>query len=513
MKRDTPIPHLRWWICGLLFFATTINYLDRQTMSQLRTTIEKDLFWTEADYGWINFSFQLAYAMFFTLAGRIIDRVGVRIALAAALVVWSLMAGVHAIMTTVLGFCIARFLLGAAESFNFPAAIKTVAQWHPQNERALSTGIFNSGSNIGIVLAAGVGWIVANTTLPHAWRIAFIVICLIGLLWLIAWLKLYNDPEKHPRLSRAELDFIKAGQARTEERLRLHWTTLLRYRQVWAFLIGKFMTDPVWWFYLYWLPSYLERQRGLSLSKSAAFIIIPYLAADVGSITGGWLSGFFINRGWRVGPARYMAMLLCAVCMPGAIIAVSTGNFWLAIILISLAASGHQGWSANLFTTATDLFPSKIAGSVVGLGGMTGAVGGMLMTLLVGLTLQWLEGKPNQYVPVFIWAGLMHPVCLVIFRVIAGPDLKTVDIDRPLDVTRPSRPLLMFGGVITLLGTCSALWLGMNWGYVLNATRRPGGGGITAAAGGMTAALIFVLIGMVVIYAGLGKKNARSTRI
>ncbi|MCX6905377.1 MAG: MFS transporter, partial [Verrucomicrobia bacterium] len=312
------------------------------------------------------------------------------------------------------------------------------------------------------------------------------------------WLALFRNPQDHPWLSAPERAHIEAGQPPVEQTARLPWVALLRQRQVWPFLLAKFMTDPVWWFYLYWLPSYLEKERGLTALSSASMLIIPYVAADFGSVLGGWLSGHLIKRGWRVGPARYAAMLLCALSMPGAIVAVTTSHFWLALGLISLATAAHQGWSANLFTTATDLFPAGVSGSVVGLGGMCGAIGGMLMTLLVGGTLQWLD----SYAPIFIWAGVMHPLGLVLFRWLAGRDLKPAMVDKSPDLASPCVPLLAGGGAAIAVGGILALLLLLNWNYFVSATKS-----MNAPAGGVTAAAMIAAIGVMLVYAGLGRRT------
>ncbi len=491
------IPGLRWWICGLLFFATTLNYLDRQSLSVLKEEfLTKDLHWRESDYSWILFSFQTAYALFQPFVGRLIDSIGVRASFAIAVVLWSLMAGAHAMVRSTIGFCVVRFFLGMAESANFPASIKSVAQWYPQKERALATGIFNSGSNVGIMLAPFTVWLAAT----FGWRAAFIAIGAIGFVWLFFWLKYYYSPEAHDRLSPKEAGYIRAELPVEVETVKIPWTVLLRQKEVWPFLIAKFLTDPVWWFYLYWLPPYLSRERGLSALNSAAMLIIPYLAADFGSIFGGWLSGHLMTRGWRVGPARYLAMLIFAICMPGAIVAALTSNFWLAMTLISMATASHQGWSANIYTTATDLFPSRVAASVVGLGQTCGAIGGMLMTLLVGASLEWTR---HNYVPVFVWAGLMHPLSLILYRMMAGKDLMQAKMDKALDLSRTHGGLLLGGSLSALFGIAMTAVIWLNWDYCVRASD------VKSAAGGLTAMILVALLGIVLFNAGLAKKNRK----
>src|ERR1700712_4168216 len=324
--RET-ITKYRWVICGLLFAATTINYVDRNSLGVLKVILEKELNWSEADYGWIQFAFTAAYAAFPTILGRLIDRFGVKISLAAALIMWSTMSVMLGVVHTVVGFMTVRFLLGVAEAANFPASIKAIAMWFPQKERALATGLFNSGTNLGVMISFGTVWL-AET---FGWQWAFVTIGLMGFVWLIFWKWGFDRPEKSARVSAGELEYIRKGQGKQEESMRLPWTTLLRFKQIWPFLIAKFLTDPVWWFYLYWLPSYLSKERGRDPLKSALLIGVIYTGASIGSIVGGWFSGFLIGRGWRVGAARYGAMLLPAILMPLSIVAYNTTSFALCV--------------------------------------------------------------------------------------------------------------------------------------------------------------------------------------
>ncbi len=492
------IPGLRWWICGLLFLATTINSVDRNALSVLKTTLERQLSWSEADYGWITFAFTMSYALFPSFAGRIVDAVGVKAGFAGGLILWSLMAAAHALVTSVFGFATARFFLGAAESINFPAAIKAVAQWFPQKERALATGLFNSGTNVGVM----VSFLTVMLATSYGWRWAFIMIGAIGLVWLIFWGSGFNAPERHSRLSPVELDYIRADQPKAVESIKVHWTALLRYGNIWPFLLSKFMTDPVWWFYLYWLPSYLEKERGRNPLKSALLLAVIYTGASIGSIVGGWFSGFLIGRGWRVASARYLAMLITAVCMPGSIIAYYTQNFELCIALISLATACHQGWSANIFTSATDIFPSKVAGSVVGLGTTAGAIGGMFMTLLAGMSIQWLGTQKA----VFIWAGLMHPLCLILYRLWIGRDFKTVDVDKPVDMSQRHKGLLVGGTVLVLFGVALVMVISANWETCVAAAKLNG------AMQAVTAATGVGIIGLALLFAGKSRRRAAAVR-
>jgi ACS family hexuronate transporter-like MFS transporter len=493
------IPHLRWYICGLLFLAATINYLDRQTLSVLKNDLSRELNWSEAAYGWINFAFQLAYAVMQGLSGRLVDWLGVRLCFAVAVVVWSLAAMGHAMARGVVGFAIARLMLGLGEGANFPASIKAVAEWFPKKERALATGIFNSGTNVGVMIAPIAVW------LAHAihWQAAFLFTGVVGFGWLVLWLKFYRSPQEHPRLDPEELKFIEsdAAPAATEEQaMRIPWIYLLRYRQAWAFFIGKFLTDPVWWFYLYWLPSYLSKERGFSAMASASVLIIPYLAADGGSVFGGLLSSLWIKRGWSVANARLTAMLITAMCMPAAIWAVLTDKGWLSLALISLATAAHQGWSANLFTTSSDLFPKRIVASVVGLGSACGAIGGMLMTLIAGGILQWF----GTYVPLFVAAGLMHPLAFIIFIALAGRAFVPANIEDGVK-PGPSPVLIGAGAIVLLLGSIGVYVVLSNWSAIVIAAKNS----TATAAGGLVAAAGIGLIGALLIYAGLGRKESQ----
>ncbi|HEV8132967.1 MAG TPA: MFS transporter [Acidobacteriota bacterium] len=492
--QQSKIRHLRWYICTLLFFAATINYLDRQTVGVLKPLLQEQLGWTESGYGWIQFSFQTAYAIMQAVSGRLLDFVGVRGGFIAAVIIWSLAAMAHALARGPVGFAVARFALGVGEAANFPASIKSVAEWFPKKERALATGIFNSGTNVGVMLSPLIAWL---ATVWH-WQAAFIITGAIGFLWLLLWSWLYESPEKHARLSEQEKALILSDKEPPTTALKVPWVELLRYRQAWAFFMGKMMTDPVWWFYLYWLPSYLHDKRGLSALSGAKMLIIPYVAADVGSVFGGWLSGFLIKRGWRVGPARLLAMLVFAVCMPGAIWAVLTQSFWLALSLISLATACHQAWSANLFTLSSDMFPKSVVGSVVGLGGMCGAIGGMFMTLVAGGVLQWF----GSYVPLFFIAGLMHPMALIVIISFTGKEVRQAEVE--VGLKSGTSPVLIISGLLVAVaggGLATAVWV--YWSYIVQAAHS-----VSTAAGGLVASIGVALLGLTLIYAGLGRKRA-----
>jgi MFS transporter, ACS family, hexuronate transporter len=486
--------HYRWYICGLLFLCTTINYIDRNSLSVLKTTLQNALHWTDVDYGWVTFAFTAAYAAFPSIIGNFIDRFGVKASLSAALVLWSTMAAAHGLVRTVIGFALVRFFLGMAEAANFPASIKAVAMWFPQKERALATGLFNSGTNMGVMVSFGTVWLAATC----GWQWAFIAIGAIGFLWLIFWQTGFDVPEQSKKVSPAELAHIQADQPQGQEKLKVHWTALLRYPQIWPYLISKLLTDPVWWFYLYWLPSYFEKERGQNPLKSAGLLVIIYTGASVGSIAGGWLSGFLMGRGWRVGSARLTTMLIPAAFMPGAILAYYTHSFVLCVAFVTLATACHQAWSANLFTCATDLFPARVSGSVIGLGAMTGGFGGMFMTLVAAMVIQWTG---NQQM-IFIWAGLMHPLSWLLCRLWLGHQFKPANVDKLPDLTRAYRPLLIAGALTALIGLAAAALILVNWSVCVAAVKVPG------AAQAATAAAGVVLIGLAVFYAGRSRKFA-----
>lgn len=393
------IGRVRWTICALLFFATTINYIDRTVLGILAPDLQKSLHFGDQSYGNIVAAFQAAYAIGLITFGGIMDRVGTKRGLAGAIVFWSLASMGHALAHSATGFGVARFALGLGESGNFPAAVKTVALWFPKQERALATGIFNAGSNVGAVVGPlVVPWIAIN----YGWRWAFLATGALGLIWLFFWLTNYHSPEDHPRLSAAERAYIGAAPPLEPQ---LPWVSLLGKRQTWAFALGKFLTDPVWWFYLSWLPKYLNKEHGLTLNKIGPPLIVIYLLADIGSVGGGWLSSFLIQRGLSVNQARKTAMMLCALLVTPIIFVSSVSSLWGAVGLIGVAAAAHQGWSANLYTLVSDTFPRRAVGSVIGIGGMVGAIGGMFVAVAVGVLLQKTHGN---YVPLFIIAGLAY---------------------------------------------------------------------------------------------------------
>jgi ACS family hexuronate transporter-like MFS transporter len=406
------IGRYRWVICALLFFATTINYIDRQVLGILATDegFKQTIGWNEAEYGFVNTAFQGAYALGLLLVGRMMDRFGTRKGFSVAITFWSIAAMGHALARSAFGFGVARFFLGLGEAGNFPAAIKTVAEWFPKKERALATGIFNSGSNVGAIVAPlAVPYIAIN----YGWQLAFILTGLIGFAWLVFWLMVYRRPEEHPKLSPAELAHIQSDPA--EPTTKIPWSRLLPHRQTWAFAIGKFLTDPIWWVYLFWLPKFLNSKFHLNILELGAPLVVIYVIADIGSIGGGWLSSSLIKRGWSVNAGRKLAMLICAVAVIPIVYATITDSLWTSVLLIGLAAAAHQGWSANIFTLVSDMFPRRAVGSVVGIGGMAGSIGGMLIASTVGLILQYT----GSYFSIFVIAGSAYIVALTFIHLLA----------------------------------------------------------------------------------------------
>jgi ACS family hexuronate transporter-like MFS transporter len=397
-------------ICALLFFATTINYIDRQVLGILAPTLQREIGWNEADYGAIVSWFTFAYALGYLGAGRLMDRIGTRLGFSLSVIVWSISAMGHALARSVAGFSFARFALGIGESGNFPGSIKTVAEWFPAKERALATGIFNAGSNIGAVITP---LVVPAIALKWGWQAAFIATGLLGFIWLAFWIPIYRRPAEHPRCSKEELAYIQADSV--DSGATVGWGRVLRRRETWAFAIGKFMTDPIWWFYLYWLPKFLDTRYDIKLAQVAAPLIVIYLMADVGSVGGGWLSGFFIKRGWSVNAARKTTMLIAALLIVPTAFAPAMTGLWASVLIVGLAAAAHQWWSANIFTLSSDMFPREAVGTVVGIGGFAGAMGGVLFQRVTGAVLQ---SNGNNYVPIFITCGLAYVSALLIIHLL-----------------------------------------------------------------------------------------------
>jgi MFS transporter, ACS family, hexuronate transporter len=383
----------RWLICSLLFFATTVNYMDRQILSLLKPILDSQLKWTNAEFGWVNAAFQLAYGVGLFGFGTLIDKIGTKIGYAASIAAWSLAAMSHALVGSVSGFIAARVALGLGEGGNFPSAIKAVALWFPPRERAYATALFNSGSNVGAIIApAIVPWLAFS----FGWRSAFIAAGIAGLIWLAFWIPWYDVPERIAKLRPDELAYIRSqdGAAAPADEGRVPWRTILRHRQAWAFIVAKFLTDPVWWFFLIWLPDYFKETRGLSIKNSWVHLVTIYAIVTVLSIFGGWLPGVLTKRGLSVTRARKMALFTFA-CTVLPIFAVTHVGNWAAVVLIGIAGASHQAWSANLFTSASDMFPKRAVASVVGIGSMAGSLGGILFPVFSGKLLDRFAAAGN----------------------------------------------------------------------------------------------------------------------
>lgn len=410
----------RWVICGFLFAATVIAYVDRGVIAYLEKFLEGIIpGLNSVKYGYILAAFQAAYAIGMVVAGGLTDKLGTRKSFAIAIGLWSVAAMLPGAAFSVITFAIAMFLLGLGEAANFPACIKTVAEWFPKRERALATGIFNSGANIGNI---AVPLVVPALVALVSWRGAFVVTGAAGIVWLIAWLIYYRRPEQHRSVSRAELELILSDPVEQFE--AVPWSRVLPCKEAWAFAIGKFLTDPIWWFYLFWLPRYLQSTFGLSLSSNRLPLVIVYSVSTVGSIGGGWISSTLLNAGKSPNVSRKTAMLICALCVMPVFAAPYIRNLWLVVALVGLATAAHQGWSANLFTLPSDMFPKAAVGSVIGIGGMSGAIGGVLLQLATG----YIVKITNSYVPLFVLACVAYPLALVIIHGIT-PKLAPAQLD------------------------------------------------------------------------------------
>jgi ACS family hexuronate transporter-like MFS transporter len=434
---QSKIGKYRWTICSLVFYATTINYLDRQVISLLKPTLEKEFNWTESDYSNIVVAFQFAYAVGMVGAGRIIDKIGTKLGYAITLTLWSIASVLHAFATGTLSFAFFRALLGVSEAGNFPAAFKTIAEWFPKKERAFAGGIFNSGTNVGAILAP---LLVPYIAINYSWKIAFIATGAIGFIWLIFWFIWYEVPAKQKRLSKAEFDYIHSDiespspHAGEEKKPATSWGKLLSYKQTWAFIAGKFLTDGIWWFFLFWLPAFLASQYnlvGMQVSLPIAFV---YTLAGVASIFGGWLPMWFVkDKGWNIIRARKTSMLIYAFFPLLVMVSQAAGSFgmWYAVIIIGIAASAHQAWSANLFTTVSDMFPKSTVASVVGIGGMAGALGGMAVATVAGLLFDYYKGLGHietGYYILFLYCGLGYLLAwFIMFRILV-PKMTPVEL-------------------------------------------------------------------------------------
>jgi ACS family hexuronate transporter-like MFS transporter len=408
----------RWVICALLFLGVTKNYMDRQVLGVLKIPLQHQFGWDDIDYGNIVSAFQAAYAAGMIAVGLVVDRLGTKIGYAAVMVFWSVASMAHAAAGSLGGFIAARAALGFGEAGVFPASIKSVAEWFPQKERALATGIFNAGTSVGAMITpAIVSWIADH----WGWRWAFVVTGAVGFAWLVLWFRLYGKPEEHPKCTPGELALIQGDAIPAPA--RIPWAKLLPHRETWVVASAKFLTDPVWWFYLFWIPDYLQRVHGVRLGGIGLPIFVIYLISDVGSVGGGWLSSTMIRRGISANVARKTALFCSALCVLPIATVYRVHDLWSATVLIGLAAAGHQGFSANLYTLGSDLFPSRAVGSVIGLGGMAGAIGGMLIAQVVGHVLQWTG---SYAIPFFI-AASAYLVALASIHLLS-PKLKPAEL-------------------------------------------------------------------------------------
>ncbi|MFC4164174.1 MFS transporter [Epilithonimonas zeae] len=401
--------NIRWFMLSMVFLATTINYLDRQVMGLLKPVLEKEFSWDEKDYSYIVMAFTTTYAIGYLAMGRFIDRVGTKIGYAVSLIVWSLASIGHGFVKSTVGFLIARSTLGISEAGNFPAAIKSVAEWFPKKERALATGIFNSGATVGAILAP----LLVPFILGHyGWRQTFVWIGALGLLWIVLWWRFYNIPEKTKNLSQEELQYIKSDQAgQTEVPSKVPLSELLKYKVTWAFAIGKILTDPIWYFFMFWLPAYFSDVFKMDLTKPSIPLIIIYSGTTIGSIGGGYLSSLLIKKGWAIGRARSFTMLLFALMVVPVMFSKYVDNMWMITIIIALATAAHQGWGANLMTTVGDKLPNNYVSSVIGFGGMLGSAAGILFPLFIGIVLDTFKKAGNingGYNIIFFIAGVSY---------------------------------------------------------------------------------------------------------
>jgi len=416
----TKIGNYRWVICGLLFFATTINYVDRQILGYLKPTLEVEFNWTETDYANIVMVFAGCYALGYIVFGNFIDRIGSKLGYTISITVWSIAAVAHAFVKSTFGFGAVRAILGLGEGGNFPAAVKATAEWFPKKERALATGIFNSGTSIGAVIAPIlIPWLLGS----YGWQTAFLITGAIGFLWLVFWFLFYEIPSRQKRLGQAENEFIHSDNEAitTGKEKPIKWITLLRLKQTWIFIVGKFLTDPIWWFYLFWLPSYFATTFALDLKKPSLQLVVIYTATTFGSIGGGYLSSWLIKKGWAPFRARKTALLIAAFVVLPIIFAQFATNVWTAVAIISISTAAHQAWSSNIFTSVSDLFPKRAVSSVVGIGGMVGSLGSTFFPLLVGALLDFYKNQGNigaGYNILFIICGLAYIVAWLIIHIL-----------------------------------------------------------------------------------------------
>ena len=408
----------RWLICTLLFAAMVINYVDRQMLGVLKPTLSAEFGWTETQYADIIFYFQAAYAVSYLLFGRIIDRVGARWGFGVAFLIWQIGHIAHAGVSSLSHMIAARVLLGVGEGGGFPGGIKAVAEWFPKKERAFATGLFNAGTNIGAIVTP---LVVPALVLSFGWQAAFVVTGIAGLLWLPIWLIVYRRPREQKALSPAELAWIEQDPADPVE--KVGWLKLLTIKETWAYALGKFLIDPIWWMFLFWLPDFLSKKHGLDLKTFGIPLVCIYLLSDVGSVGGGWMSSAMMKRGMSLNAARKTAMLICALLAVPVCLGAVVDNLWMAVLIIGVATAAHQGFSANLYTLPSDVFPRSAVGSVVGIGGMVGAFGGMAMAKYAG----WVLDKIGSYTPIFIVAASAYLLALLVVHLLT-PKMEPVKL-------------------------------------------------------------------------------------
>ncbi len=415
---DVKVGRVRWVVVALLFSAMVINYVDRQMIGVLKPTLSAEFGWTEADYANIIFWFQATYALAYVAFGRIVDRLGARWGYALAFTIWTIGHFAHAGAKSLGGFIMARMVLGVGEGGGFPGGVKAVAEWFPKKERAFATGLFNAGTNIGAIVTP---LVVPAITIAYGWEMAFIVTGLASLIWLPLWLLVYRRPRENKFVSAAELAHIESDPPDSTE--KIGWLRLLTVRETWAYALGKFLIDPIWWMFLFWLPDFLGKRHGLDLKSFGIPLVAIYLMSDVGSVAGGWLSSKMMQKGATLNRARKTAMLICALFAVPVGLAAFADQLWVAVLIIGIATAAHQGFSANLYTLPSDVFPRAAVGSVVGIGGMIGAFGGMAMAKYAGYVLD----KIGSYTPIFVVAASAYLLALGVVHLLS-PRLDPVQI-------------------------------------------------------------------------------------